>query len=1187
MKNQRKNNPRRQGTRRRPVSMIAVCFGIVLVLTAFGAAGAASSALGTAAPGQETSSAQIEAGLAAANFAEPLVAAGPTTPAEDEALLQAAGSYDQRRDPDDFSSLTGFLAAYPHSGWRVAVLANLGIDYLHYGYFSRAIDAWEAAWSAGKGAADRRARALVDRAIGELLRLHAGLGHQDRLAVLLEDVGERPLSGSATEMVQYARDTLWVMRTDPRHLYLCGPTALKMLMLAQHATLDQVRFLNQVRAGPKGTSLNEVAQLADQAKVPFEPVFRNPGEKVPVPSIVHWRVGHFAAIVGEADGRFYLRDPTFGNQGIWVTRAALDAEASGYFLAPTGEARASEWRMVDASEASEVWGAGPTTDDGGNPNCGMCGDGINEQKVSLHLSNSPVGYAPPKGPSAAVTLAYAQRDQNQPANFKFFNVSQKWTLNWLSYVQDDPSAPGFNVVKRYQRDGALYTYMGFDSGTHLFAPQEDDASVLELVTTSPVAYERFLKDGSIEVYTQSDGSMVYPRNVFLTQIIDPQGNTLTLNYGEISRRVRLLALTDATGRQTTFSYGSAISPLLITQITDPFGRSATLTYDSLGRLSSITDVLGLTSTFSYDAKSLIDALTTPYGATNFAYGGSGNRRFLNIVDPLGYGEREEAFQPAPVPFSEPVFDVPQGMVNLNNAALNYRDNFHWGKHQYAVGRCTPSGGCDYTAARITHFTHDANDFNLEWDTVESSKEPLEGRVWYNYPGQISVLGAAGSGTYDMPTAIGRVLDSGQTQLTQFAYNAAGNPTQFVDPVGRQTLLTYGANQVDLASVAQMTTAAGNSTIAAFTYNSQHRPLTYTDAAGQVTTYTYNAAGQRTSMTNPLGQVTKYDYNSTGDLTTIINANGKTAASLTYNSFDRVKTFTEFTRLDGQLCLRCGRPADRDDLPRWHNRRIHLRQARSGVAQRPSRPCVELFPRRRPPPDFAHRPARQQDAIRLLRGCHAEEPDRSQWPHDELGRRCPEPTDREALRRRHRDPLWLRIPTSRLKSVNDALGQVKTYQYALDNQLAGVSYQNSMNLTPNVAFAYDPIFARIVSMTDGAGTTNYSYVPVGSVGALQLRSEAGPEGTISYGYDALGRMTRRTVSGAAETFKYDALNRLIGHTDPLGQFALSYLGQTGQITSRTQTAAADYPAQTAWSYDGWPRSPTRTCGRSALRRRTRT
>jgi len=66
---------------------------------------------------------------------------------------------------------------------------------------------------------------------------------------------------------------------------------------------------------------------------------------------------------------------------------------------------------------------------------------------------------------------------------------------------------------------------------------------------------------------------------------------------------------------------------------------------------------------------------------------------------------------------------------------------------------------------------------------------------------------------------------------------------------------------------------------------------------------------------------------------------------------------------------------------------------------------------------------------------------------------------------------------------------------------------------------------------------------------------------------LGRPSSRTVSGAgAETFAYDAIGRLNGHTSDLGTFALSYLGQTGQITLR-QLQPATSNLQTAWSYLG--------------------
>jgi hypothetical protein len=84
-------------------------------------------------------------------------------------------------------------------------------------------------------------------------------------------------------------------------------------------------------------------------------------------------------------------------------------------------------------------------------------------------------------------------------------------------------------------------------------------------------------------------------------------------------------------------------------------------------------------------------------------------------------------------------------------------------------------------------------------------------------------------------------------------------------------------------------------------------------------------------------------------------------------------------------------------------------------------------------------------------------------------------------------------TSRLKSVTDALGQVKTYGWARDDRLTGIAYTNAVNTTPNVSFAWDPYFPRIASMTDGTGTRQYAYVPVGTLGALQLQQESGTAG----------------------------------------------------------------------------------------------
>ncbi|MET3591090.1 tetratricopeptide (TPR) repeat protein [Mesorhizobium shonense] len=227
------------------------------------------------------SSEPVTAVIATSHFEEPLVAVGPSSPAEDEALKQALNSYQQRSQPGDRSSIETFLSQNPHSMWAPALWTNLGLSYLHDGFFSRAIDAWQKAWLTGKLATDPRAKALVDRAIGELAQLYANLGRNEQLAALFEEVGQRPITGSATEAFQNAREELDLTAKDPRHLFICGPLALKQLMLARNVSPEKVDFLQWYRAGSTGTSLAEVGRLADKASLAHRLILRQPGASCP------------------------------------------------------------------------------------------------------------------------------------------------------------------------------------------------------------------------------------------------------------------------------------------------------------------------------------------------------------------------------------------------------------------------------------------------------------------------------------------------------------------------------------------------------------------------------------------------------------------------------------------------------------------------------------------------------------------------------------------------------------------------------------------------------------------------------------------------------------------------------------------------------------------------------------------
>jgi hypothetical protein len=361
---------------------------------------AANAALSTLNPPSEFSRLKLQ-------FEEPLIATGPTLPKEDAALLESPKQYRDRTVKDDLMSLTAFLSDFPASHWRVAILTNRGLLEYHYGYFSRAIESWEEAWHAGRAGASAMAKPLVDGAIGELLRMHARLGHAERFETLFTELGDRPLSGPATEALDGAKQGLWMMRHDPGVAYLCGPMALKNLLVFQGTRAPGVQFFNDYRSGPSGVTLAQVADLADRAHLPHRLVFRAPGQLVPLPSIVHWKVTHFAAIVGESNGRLHVQDPTFGTD-LWITRQALDSESSGYFLVPDSQQDAG-WREVTTSEAAQVRGMGYTgtnkpgsttpqhdkTKPGTCPaSHGMCDYNFTEMTVSLNLNDTPVGYAP-------------------------------------------------------------------------------------------------------------------------------------------------------------------------------------------------------------------------------------------------------------------------------------------------------------------------------------------------------------------------------------------------------------------------------------------------------------------------------------------------------------------------------------------------------------------------------------------------------------------------------------------------------------------------------------------------------------------------------------------------------------------------------------------------------------------------
>ena len=1206
------------------------------------------------------------------NLEEPLVATGPTTAEEDAALTAATAAFVESSKatdkdfPEQAAPLLAFVAKYPDSGWTMAVQTDLGLRYYNAGYYSRAIDAWQQAWQLGRSSQIIEAKRLTDRAVGELLRMHARLGHADEIDKLLADLGDRPLTGAATEFASGAREGAWVMRNRPEIAYLCGPKALVNVMRVQGAPESQVKIANDAESGHHGYNLTQLSALADKAGVAHQLVYRAPGQPVPVPSIINWKLNHYAAIVAEQGGHFIVKDPTFADGDRVVTRDAIDAEGSGYFLVPAGAAKsvtgtsqgaaaptaAGDWRTVDAAsdEAKAIYGMGFSS--GQNPLltfifglfCNSCATanqsspdanmsqipplGTDQMTVAsghmnvvtLTLSDVPVGYRASKGPQVKVALVYNHREATQPANFSWFNVGQKWNITWQSYIVDNPGSAGYAVV-RYPGGGGGISEYNYHSADGTFTPELVAGATLKRIPAGGTltSYELVFQDGSKEVYSQTDGATTAPRKVFLTQRIDAQGNAVTLAY---DASYRLTTITDAAGKVTTFTYGLVSYPLLVTQVTDPFGRSTNLTYDASQHLASITDPAGIVSSFSYTGD-FINTLNTPYGTSTFAFGedaappSASYYRWLELTDPLSAKERlEYNNNPSDIAASDDPATIPTGMTGLYNGYFKLRNTFYWDKHVVGV-----AGTTDHNKAVAYHWNHDYQNGSVTVPEFGTFKRPLENRVWFNYALQTD---GNWSGISPGPTATGRVLDDGSTQLTKATYKNVtwtvnGNhvPATTTDALGRTQQFTYATGDIDLTKVEQQISATPTwATLATMTYNAAHRPLTYTDAAGQLWQYAYNAAGQMIYATDPLGETRFWEYDASGRITRVTtpvavafasvvygttNVSAPTAQSFNYTAACSGVTAPANTNLPISVTDSEGRVLcyQYDNLDRvvkvkypdgttdaydytfpagWIANGVNYGGTQSldvwKVTDRLGRITNYSYDRNRRLISTSETiKVGGVDVVRTMgysyyeNGVLKELADANgavtHWEID-LQSRPTSKTYAYGTANAKTETYTYETTTSRLKSRTDARGQTVTFTYNKDNTVASYAYTGAVVATAGASFTYDPWYPRRTGMTDQYGTTSWTYKAVGVNGALGLDTEDGPfsNDTVAYGYDPLGRVSSRTVpGGSAETIGYDLLGRPNSHTTDLGSFTYGYLGNSGQVAGRTVGSVV-----TSWGYD---------------------
>lgn len=757
--------------------------------------------------------------------------------------------------------------------------------------------------------------------------------------------------------------------------------------------------------------------------------------------------------------------------------------------------------------------------------------------VSLRIDDLLLRPQPALGPRPTVILSYAQEGGGPSPGAEDFGLGPGWSLNWHSWIEDDPQRPGADVVRHCLGGGWVRYQAGFDAASGALLPdgrtRGSSRERLFLVSSDPPRYELRLPDGSRQVFESvQEGS---PRRVHLTRVEDPQGRALRLAYGPDAR---LQALTDAADRVTRFEYDDPEHPEhleRLTGVTDPFGRSVRFDHDDLGRLSTVTDVVGLCSSFGYDPQGRVDAMTTPYGTTRFARGGQAPLGWIEATDPLGHTERVQFAQDmAGIPSRDPAFPDMSGFPGwFDNSWMNWRSAVFWDKvaHARYVG--------DFTRARIAQFLHDAGN-HVASPILESTKDPLDHRVYYFYRSQPD--GGKRTGASDLPWIVARVQPDGVTRIEQYECNDAGNVVRSVDPVGRQMHMLYADNGIDLQEVRRKT-AEGWDCLARIEWDDRHLPLVVTGAAGDVTTLAWDGRGLLATVRDPLGALTRFEHDDMGRLVRVVDPQGLPRATFEYDAFDRIAVYTD----EGGRALRLSY----DTLDR-----ITQVDHADGISTKLSWDRLDLASAT----DRLGRTTRyEHDAARNLVAVEGPDGRRVALRYDEAGRLVERTDPAGHITRWERD-LQGRIvaeiaadgtretlqwdAAGRLDRRTNAAGQTCVLGWTIDDMLARTLHAEG-DAEPRLAasFAWDACYPRLLEASRGEVSTCFDYGAVGAAGALLPIAERTGAVCVSSRHDLAGQVIERQVAGAREAYGYDALGRLTETTHALGTFRLRYLGQT--------------------------------------------
>ncbi|MEW6584309.1 MAG: RHS repeat-associated core domain-containing protein [Nitrospirota bacterium] len=673
---------------------------------------------------------------------------------------------------------------------------------------------------------------------------------------------------------------------------------------------------------------------------------------------------------------------------------------------------------------------------------------------------------------------------------------------------------------------------------------------------------RFRSDLRLDYEQDLNGNRitaVYNGSNQLIQIQHSSGKSFSMAYNTAGR---IISLTDHAGRKTTYEYEYDATDLMLTRVTDPTGNVTEYTYIMgtpyiLGlrlvctgtcqpnmldyRLQSISFPDGTRVQNDFDTQARLTRQTGAWGANpiTYSYDADGTTHITDSLGATTTVKVNDRSQPLQVTTPDGAQTTFQYDASANLAQVTD------------------------PLSHITHFSYDGVSNVTQVTNPLSQTVHLAYDLRFNKPSSITnPLGKTTSFAFDSKGNLSSATyPDGNSE--GYDYDAAGNLISSTDASGKMTLYSYNAQ----GQMTALQNALGNST--QFFYNTAGGLQNVTDAKGHVISHTRDTLGRLTRRTYPDSSHEDYEYDGAGKVTAFTNRRGE-RISFSYDVTGRLewKTYPSGKKLhflyDGAGYLASVEQVvdstttldtayERDALHRITKAKVpgKVYPESYDVSYSYDAAGNRTFMAH---PDGYSLNYSYDAANRLTRISDASNATIVAYEYDAAGRRTKktlgngtyttyqyDDLDRLTLLVNHapggavQSQFGYTYNTAGMRTSMTTLEGMHNYTYDNTYQLTGVSYPDGKT----VNYDFDEVGNR-KSITDNGALTIYSS------NTLDQYTQAGTE---TFGYDANGNLTTRTLNSATTAYGWDEDDRLVS-VDRNGKHIDYHYNYQGRLVAKT-------------------------------------